>query len=54
MAQCVKKETIQLLLLRGGITPIGELDTISSEKNSLSVRENVKNRDIRGNDFLTK
>merc|ERR1719167_249922 len=50
MAQCVKKETLKLLLLRGGIITIDEFDTISTEKNSPSVRENIKNRDIRAID----
>ena len=54
MAQCVKKETLELLLLRGGIITIDEFDTISTEKNSPSVRENIKNRDIRGNDYFEK
>ena len=54
MAQSVKKETLELLLLRGGITTIDEFDTISSEKSSPSVRENIKNRDIRGNDYFEK
>ena len=40
MAQVIKKETLELLLLRGGVT---------SEVNSHSVREDTKNRDIRGN-----
>ena len=52
MAQCVKKETLELLLLRGGITTIDEFETISSEKNSPSVREDIKYRDIRGNDYF--
>ena len=54
MAQCVKKETLELLLLRGGIITIDEFDTISTEKNSPSVRENIKNRDIRGNQNFEK
>ena len=54
MAQCVKKETLELLLLRGGITAIDEFETISSEQKSTSVRENIKNRDIRGNDYFEK
>ena len=40
MAQVVKRETLQLLLLRGGIT---------SEPETHSVRENTQDRDIRGN-----
>ena len=48
MAQCVQKDTLELLLLRGGITTVDEFDTITSKENSLSVRENVKTRDIRG------
>ena len=48
MAQSVKKDTLKLLLLRGGITDIDQFDTTTSNTNTLSVREDIANRDIRG------
>ena len=48
MAQSVKKDTLKLLLLRGGITDIDQFDTTTSNTNALSVREDIANRDIRG------
>ena len=48
MAQSVKKDTLKLLLLRGGITDIDQFDTTTSKTNTLSVREDIANRDIRG------
>lgn len=48
MSECVKKETLQLLLLRGGITSPDPFDNNWSEANSPSIREDIEHRDIRG------
>ena len=49
MAQSVKKDTLRLLLLRGGITDADECNAITSKTNThLSVREDIESRDIRG------
>ena len=48
MSECVKKETLQLLLLRGGITSLDPFDNDWSEANSPSIREDTEHRDIRG------